>query len=138
MSLISLPVALVASYDPPCDPGFNCEGLSDDALTGGIILWLIFLGGCVLLLVVGTVAGWTKSLYWRIKYGSADGVKSERESLQRRGYKDFSVSRQKNDVAVSFDCPRCGKWNFRIWYRDTLGKSQAEACEWCGDKRWRS
>lgn len=117
------------AYDPPCDPGFYCEGLSDDALSGAVILWLIVLGGCVVLIIFGTIAGWTKSLYWRFKYGSADGVTPERETLRRRGYQDITVERRKGKVLVTWWCPDCKNYNINVPYLQLAGKSQVEACE---------
>ena len=116
-------------YDPPCDPGFNCEGLSDDALTGGIILWGLFFAGIALIIIGAILRDFVKGLYWRYKYGSADGVKSERESLIRRGYEGFTVRRDRSGIWVTWDCPVCDQWNFNVPYSHTFGKSQTEACK---------
>ena len=122
-------------YDPPCDPGIACEGLSDDALTAGIILWGLFFAGLVLLLIGAIFRDFVKGLYWRYKYGSADGIGSERESLQRRGYERFTVQRVKGKVVVTWSCSNCFAYNMDVPYLQIVGKSQLDACKKSGEHR---
>lgn len=125
----ALLLGLTAAYEDPCDPGIYCSDFSDEAIASGVIFWLIFLGGCVLIIILGTITGWTKTLYWRFKYGSADGVASERESLQRRGYQEFTIERREGKIVVAWWCSGCKNYNFNVPYLQLTGKSQLAACE---------
>ena len=123
------PLFLTGVYDPPCDPGFNCEGLSDDAIAGGVIFWGLVAAGFVLLVVAGFVGEYSKKFWWRFRYGSSDGVKNERELLEHRGFRDFRVTRQRTDIKVTWTCSICQKLNFWVPFEDVRTTTQAEACK---------
>lgn len=124
---------LIAVSDPPCDPGFNCN-FDDETVGIAIMFWVGVFALAAICIVFALLADFIKKQYWRLKYGSKDGVIHERADLTRRGYvsnrgQPVLVYRKRREVHVSHECPICHMSSYLLRYQETLGQSPEEACK---------
>jgi hypothetical protein len=131
---MGLPPALLMGfstvYDPPCDPGINCN-YDDKTFEAGFFLWVLIIG-VVVLLIVGAV-------FRDFVTGAWSRRRQRQRDLFARGYRGVSapdflptVAKQHNghDDSVTFVCPDCREWVYTN-YGETLGKRPVDLCRKC-------
>lgn len=119
-------------YDPPCDPGIACEGVSDKALETGAILWGLVIGVVVLLILAG--------VFWDFVSGAWFKRRRQREELWARGFRGLDSDNfrptvkpeqgWKNGSWVTYVCPTCNQWVYAD-YTKTVGRKPVELCSKC-------